>query len=162
MAMQATSGRGPSGAARMILYGGLVVGTLDILDAIAFWGLSKGVAPIRIFQSVAAGLLGRSSMQGGLPTALLGALLHFFIACSIVSVYYLASQRFAALTHRPVICGLAYGFLVFCFMTFVVVPLSAANNPKLSPPVLANGLLGHALLIGLPSALFARAAARRS
>lgn len=49
--------------ARAIVYGGLVVGTLDILDAVIFFGLWRGVAPIRIFQSIASGLLGRAAFQ---------------------------------------------------------------------------------------------------
>ena len=68
---------------RAILYGTIVVGSLDAIDAIVFFGL-RGVRPIRIFHSIAAGLLGRSAFQGGLATALLGAFLHFFIALTIV------------------------------------------------------------------------------
>ena len=62
---------------RANLYGTLVVGALDLIDAIVFFGL-RGVRPIRTFQSIAAGLLGRAAFQGGLATALLGAFLHFF------------------------------------------------------------------------------------
>jgi len=36
----------PLGAARAILYGALVVGVLDGIDAIVFFGL-RGVSPIR-------------------------------------------------------------------------------------------------------------------
>jgi hypothetical protein len=43
-------------------------------------------------------------------------------------------------------------------MYYVVVPLSAAGNPPPTLPVMLNGVLGHALGVGLPSALFARAA----
>jgi hypothetical protein len=57
-------------------------------------------------------------------------------------------------------CGLVYGLLVYAFMNLLVLPLSAAGGGGFpSPPVLANGLLIHALGVGLPSALFARAAA---
>ncbi len=47
--------------------------------------------------------------------------------------------------------------------SYVVVPLSAAGGRGGSPPlpVLVNGLLIHAFGVGLPSALFARAAAPR-
>jgi len=102
--------RHPPGIARAILWGGLAVGTLDILDAILFWGLWKHVPPVRIFQSVAGGLLGRQAANaGGLATALLGAALHYSIALSIVAVYYLASRRASLLRSRPVLCGLLYG-----------------------------------------------------
>ncbi|HET9766226.1 MAG TPA: hypothetical protein VFS60_05235, partial [Thermoanaerobaculia bacterium] len=62
---------------RAVLFGGLTVGILDITDAIVFWFLRADAPPMRILQSVAAGLLGRQAARaGGWPTALLGLLLH--------------------------------------------------------------------------------------
>jgi uncharacterized membrane protein YagU involved in acid resistance len=144
-------------AAQAILYGTLVVGALDAIDAVVFFGL-RGVQPIRIFHSIAAGLLGRAAFQGGLATAALGVFLHFFIAFIIVSTFCLASTRARALTRQPVIWGLLYGLVVYAVMNLVVVPLSAAGRAPFSLPVLMNGLLIHAFGVGLPSALFARAA----
>jgi len=45
-------------------------------------------------------LLGPASFEGGLPTAWLGAALHYFIATAIVVVYYAASLRLPALVRR--------------------------------------------------------------
>jgi len=150
-------------ATRAIVYGTLVVGTLDALDAVVFFGLRSGARPIRIFQSIAAGLLGRASFQGGLGTAALGVCLHFFIAFVIVTIYHVASRRARILTDRPVMFGLLYGVAAYFVMSRIVVPLSAAGGGGWPPlPVLVNGLLIHALGVGLPSALFARAAASRS
>jgi len=144
---------------RAILFGTLVVGGLDALDAIVFFGL-RGAAPTRIFQSIAAGLLGRSAFSGGLSTAALGVALHFFIAFLIVATYVLASRRVEMLTRSPIVCGLIYGVLVYLFMNLVVLPLSAAGRPTFVVPVVINGVLIHMLGVGLPSALFARAASR--
>lgn len=150
-------------ATRAIVYGTLVVGTLDALDAVVFFGLRSGATPIRIFQSIASGLLGRASFQGGLGTAALGVCLHFFIAFVIVTIYHVASRRARILTDRPVMFGLLYGVAAYFVMSRIVVPLSAAGDGGWPPlPVLVNGLLIHALGVGLPSALFARAAASRS
>jgi hypothetical protein len=143
--------------AQALLLGTLTVGVLDLIDAMVFFGL-RGVTPVRILQSIAAGLLGRDAFRGGSATAGLGALLHFFIAFGIVCVYYLVSRRLDILTRHPVLCGLLYGVLVFVIMNRVVIPLSAAVTGPMSLPVLVNGLLIHALGVGLPSALFARAA----
>jgi hypothetical protein len=151
--------------ARAIVLGTLVVGVLDALDAVVFFGLRSAVPPIRIFQSIAAGLLGRAAaFQGGLGTAALGACLHFFIAFAVVTTYFVVSRRVRILTDRPVIFGLLYGVAVYFVMNTIVVPLSAAGGSGASPPwpVLVNGLLIHAVGVGLPSALFARAAAPRS
>lgn len=49
---------------RALLVGTLAVGVLDILDAIVFFAL-RGAQPIRILQSIAAGLLGRAAFAGG-------------------------------------------------------------------------------------------------
>lgn len=144
-----------------VLYGTVVVGTLDALDAIVFFGLRSGARPVRIFQGIAYGLIGPAARQGGLKTAALGVGLHYFIAFGIVVTYFLVSRRVRLLTRRPVICGLAYGLVAYAVMNLVVLPLSKVGGPSLpATPVLANGLLIHMFGVGLPSALFARAARR--
>ena len=151
----------PWSAARTIAIGTLVVGTLDISDAIIFFGLRNHVPPIRIFHSIAGGLLGREAARaGGLPTAFLGGFLHYFIAFSIVTTYYLASRKIPLLTRHPWSAGAIYGVLVYLFMNLVVLPLSALHvSPNLSPSAgLLNQVLIHIFGIGIPSALFARAA----
>ena len=55
----------PLSPARAILYGTLVVGTLDISDAILFFGLHNHVPPSRIFHTIAGGLLGREAARAG-------------------------------------------------------------------------------------------------
>lgn len=142
---------------RALLYGGLVVALLDILDALVFFGL-RGVAPSRILQSIAAGLLGRASFSGGAATVALGAALHLFIATCVVTVYYLASRRLPQLVRRPLVYGPLYGLAVYLVMNFVVIPLSASPRGTPPPEVIANGVLIHLVGVGLPAALFARKA----
>jgi uncharacterized membrane protein YagU involved in acid resistance len=114
----------------------------------------QGAPPMGIFQSIAAGLLGRTaSYRGGLPTAVLGGFLHFFIATTIVFTYYVASSKIAALRRRPVL----YGIAVYFFMNYVVLPLSAIGMaPPFQVPEFLDGVIGHALLVGLPAALVSR------
>jgi len=150
----------PLSPARAILYGTLVVGTLDISDALIYSAI-RGVTPIRVFHSIAAGLMGREAARaGGLATGFLGAFLHYFIAFGIVTTYYLASRKIPLLTRHPWSAGAIYGVLVYLFMNLVVLPLSALHvSPNLSPSVgLLNQVLIHIFGIGIPSALFARAA----
>jgi hypothetical protein len=153
--------RGFRSALPTLLAGGLVVGGLDAIDAIVFFG-SRGAAPGRIFQSIAAGLLGREAAYGGgTPTVVLGVFLQLFDGTLIVLAYYLFSRFLPILAARPVVGGLVYGPLVHLFMTYVVIPLSAIHRiPPMPLPVMLNGLIGHALLVGLPAALCARAADR--
>jgi len=133
---------------KAVVLGGLAAGVGDTLLALVLFRVS----PVRIYQSVAAGLLGRDSFQGGLATAALGMFLHFFIATTAALVYVAASTRLRPLLKQPVPCGLAFGVAVYFFMNFVVVPLSRARPGGFSWPL----LIGHALLVGLPIALVAR------
>jgi len=132
------------------------VALLDGLEAVIFFGL-RGTPPMRIFQFVAGGLLGREALDGGVATFALGLLCHFTVALSIATVYFLASRRLPALRERPVLCGAAYGVVAFFVMHYVVVPLSAApaGAGRSAWPILVNGVLGHIFLVGLPIALFA-------
>ena len=141
-----------------VVGGGLVAGTLDIAYACVFWGLKAGVSPQRIFQSVAAGLLGPASFKGSTATAALGLFLHYFIAISMSVAYYLVARHWAALREKPVAYGAAYGLVLYAVMNYVVVPLSAAQGG--SGPALWIGLsiVVHMFLIGVPIALFARRA----
>ena len=148
-----------------IVYGGLAAGVLDILYAFVFFGMKYGLTPIRILQSVAAGLLGRdASRAGGLKTALLGLFLHFLNAFIIATIFFVASLILPMLIRRAVLWGLLYGVAVYFVMNYIVIPLSAIGPRTSSTPwaVLLNGVFFHAVLIGLPIALFAKRSARIS
>jgi hypothetical protein len=138
-----------------IFWGGLACGVLDITQAFIAWGL-MGVKPISILHSVASGLLGPKAFQGGIQTAVLGMVLHFFIAFSAATVYYVASRWLTFMTRQAVLSGLLYGEAVFLFMHFVVVPLSAAPKGHFSMATLVTGPIGHMFLVGLPIALSVR------
>jgi hypothetical protein len=58
-----------SNALLAIFWGGLACGVLDITQACVAWGIQNHLPPLRIFQSVASGLLGPKSFQGGAKTA---------------------------------------------------------------------------------------------
>ncbi len=145
---------------RALLLGTLAVGILDGLDAVVFFGL-RGGDPVRIFQVIASGLIGPDrAFSGGAATALLGVLLHFTVALTIVLTYHLASRVLPVLTRHAVTCGMLYGVLAFLGMQLVVLPLSAVRGGGGLPPgaPLVNGLLIHIFGVGLPAALSARAA----
>jgi len=143
---------------KRILLATLVVGALDITEVMLFYGI-RGVAPTRILQSVAAGVLGRGSFEGGVPTAILGLGLHYVIAFCVVCVYFLASHRIAALHRAPIVSGAAYGIGVYLVMNFIVVPLSAAGPPRFTTVGVLNQLFAHLFCVGIPTALFAKSAA---
>lgn len=148
----------PSRSLKLVLTGGIVAGGLDILYAMVFWWIKAGVAPGRILQAVAAGLLGRASFQGGTPTAALGLALQFFIAITMAFTYYFVARRWPLLVQRAVWCGLGYGLVLYATMNYVVVPLSAAGKGSSDPLWVTLTIVVHMVLIGLPIALFTRRA----
>lgn len=146
---------------RAILYGGLTVGTLDLLDAFIFFGIRSGAQPIRILHSIAAGFLGSDAARaGGVPTAIVGLFSHYLVAFSIVTVYVLLSRAIPLLRKHWLACGLVFGVIAYFVMTWFVVPMSNAGNQQITfalpaRPVMINGLLIHMFGVGLPAAYFA-------
>lgn len=140
---------------RAVVLGGLVAGTLDIAAAFVIYGL-RGAKPVRILQSIAGGILGAAAFQGGVRTAALGMLLHFFIAFVAAGVYYAASRKVAFLVRRPAISGLLYGVGVYLFMNHVVLPLSAVSKRPFVLGLALVMVLVHMVCVGLPIALVVR------
>ena len=147
---------------RFVVLGGLIGGAFDICYAIIYSSL-RGVAPERVLQSVASGLLGKEAFAGGLPTALLGLFLHFFIAVVAAFVFYAASRKLAWLVARPVTAGALFGGGMYVVMNFVVLPLSAVPfTRKYAPVGVISELLVHMFLFGSSIALCVRGGLRRS
>ena len=146
---------------RAIVYGGLTVGALDLLDAFLFFGIRSGARPMGILHSIAAGFLGRDAARaGGVPTAIVGFFSHFLVAFCIVTVYVLMSRAIPVLRKQWVICGLIFGVAAYSVMTWLVVPMSNAGTGQITfalpvTPVLINGILIHMFGVGLPAAYFA-------
>lgn len=147
-------------ATRRVLLAGGVVALFDITWAYVFFGLILKLVGVRsLFQSIAAGLLGRAAFQGGLPTALLGAALHLLIAYSWTLAFYLAVRNVGAL-HRAarttggrIALGLAYGVVVYLLMDLVVLKLSRAHSTPPGDWKFYVNLVQHMVMIGLPIAL---------
>jgi hypothetical protein len=85
-----------------------------------------------------------------------GFLLHYFNAFLIVSIFYAISRMIPFLRRQPIVSGIVYGISVYFVMNYVVIPLSATTRGAFVAPVFVNGILIHALGVGLPSAWFAR------
>jgi len=143
--------------------GGGIGGLLDALYATLLWGVYFGMGPVKLWQSVAAGLLGGDAASaGGNGTALLGLALHFFIAFCMALAYVLASKRLPLLTTRPLLMGALYGVVLYVVMNFVVVPLSAIGWRGPPAPMSAlRALIPHVIFVG-PAIALATAIAWRS
>ncbi|MHB8411574.1 MAG: hypothetical protein ACYDDI_06455 [Candidatus Acidiferrales bacterium] len=138
----------------LILWIGLLAGTLDITDNLIFNAL-RGITPKMVFQFIASGLIGMKAFGAGMASVALGVLLHYTIALTWTAIFYAASRKLPILIRRPVISGLLYGGAVYLFMNFVVLPLSGIPRVH-SAITLANrinGVLALMLCIGLTISL---------
>jgi hypothetical protein len=137
--------------------GGIVAGALDITYACVFWAIKAGVPARRIFQSVAAGLLGReAAVSGGNATAALGLALHFFIALTMAAVYFVVARRWPLLWRRAWVMGAVYGLWLYIAMNYIVLPLSAAGGGSRDAVWITLSVLVHVVFIGIPCAVGAR------
>ena len=131
-------------ALRAIVAGGLIAGTLDLLQACILFGWDIPLV-------IAGGLLGRNAFHGGAGTYVLGVLLHYFIACSAAATYYAASRKLHFLAEHPLVCGLFFGAAVQEVMNLIVLPLSALHSRgPYSLHDLILGLAVHMVIVGLP------------
>jgi uncharacterized membrane protein YagU involved in acid resistance len=137
----------------------LLAGVFDITQAFVGFGL-LGAKPFRILQHIAGGVFGARSMQMGWTSAVLGLIFHFTIAFTAAAVYYVASRKLRVLVDQAVVCGLLYGEVVFLFMYFVVLPLSALGPAHFNIVTHITGPIGHTFFVGLPIALSVRRFAR--
>jgi hypothetical protein len=109
---------------RAILWGGLVCGVLDIGSAFIDGAVTFNLGPVRLLQGVAGALLGPATFEGGLATAALGLVMHFSVAFTWTTIFYLLSRRFPGLLRHAWISGPAYGAVVFLVMYRVTIPLT--------------------------------------
>jgi hypothetical protein len=149
---------------KAIALGGFLAGLADMTYAIVWFSAVKGVPWMKIPQSVASGLIGKSSFDGGAGTVILGLGLHWLIAFIWATIFVFAGLRFLpALLRNPIPYGLAYGAWIYFFMNWVVLPLDAMHTkPHFAPlDTWISGLLVHMFLIGLAISLSASKTAPR-
>ena len=139
---------------RAILFATLIVGVLDATDGVVFLGL-RGKNPIQVLQYIASSVLGSGSFSDGFASAGLGLILHFAVSLVVTAIYLLASRRIAVLRTQWVLIGLLYGAAVWAVMNLLFLPLTAVAHDPIPTAAWVNGIVGHALFVGLPCAFFA-------
>lgn len=166
--MTETASAAPRASAlHTILFGGLAIGICDFIDASTFFPLYYGITFQQVWWGPASGIVGREAARaGGWNTALLGILMHFCVAFSIATTYFILTRILPIVLRHAVVAGLIFGVAAHYVMQTVVVPLSArGSNPGgvFAEPVgsMMNSLIGHALLVGLPVALIAAWSAKK-
>jgi hypothetical protein len=136
--------------------GGVLAGAIDLTFACTYHGIVSGVPPMRIFQSIASGLLGSNSFQMGYTSAAVGVLAHFAILIVAAAMFYAASRRLAFLREHAYLAGMAFGVAIYCTMNYVVLPLSAAPHFKSTTVGAFSDFTVHVILLGPAIAMVVR------
>ena len=139
-----------------VLIGGGIAATFDIVYAILRNG-QFGKSPLWVLQSVASGWLGEGAFTSGVPGGVLGLASHYGILFVAATIFYVASKRVGVLKSQALASGAIFGVLVYLFMNFVLLPLSAFPFTLSYPPLrLLEGFASHAAFVGIPIALAIR------
>jgi hypothetical protein len=152
---------GPSAAAfrrdalLRLVRAGLVTGVIDGLFSSVLSVFAYGSTVTRLFQGVAATLLGPGAFDGGTSTAVVGALMHFGVAfgwSAVFLVLVMRSRRVRGLVasrYGAVRAASLYGPFVWMVMSLAVIPLLAGRPPAINVRWWIQ-FFGHAPFVGLP------------
>jgi len=143
-----------------VVAGGLLGGALDLLFAVSF-AAYNGVAPTRVFQAIASGILGNAAFVGGNGVSAFGIGCHFGLSVLWAALFAAIAWRIPVLARRSLLVGIGFGLVVFFCMRLVVLPLSAYPNPiTFKPLATVMDLLSHIFLFALPIAVVVGGAIR--
>jgi hypothetical protein len=114
-----------------------------------------GSTAARLWQGVAATLLGPSALEGGARTVCIGILMHFGVALAWTSVFYaayLASgwiRRVAAAPFGPFRIAVFYGPIIWMVMSFIVIPMLTGKPTSVTYKWWIQ-FFGHMVFVALP------------
>jgi hypothetical protein len=133
-----------------VLLAGFVAGTLDGLAASVRYFLETGRGPAGVFKFIASGVFGRSAFAGGSDMVLAGVAFHYCIALGWALLYGLLTLQWKGLRSSRYLAGLGWALVVWCAMTFVVLPLSRTPRIPLTPRGATIAILILMLCVGVP------------
>ena len=133
---------------------GLLTGVVDGLFACVLSVVYYGNLT-RVWQGVAATLLGPRALEGGMRTAAIGVLMHFGVAIAWSAVFLLSYERSVGI--RRVVrsrggvlkAAAVYGPFIWLVMSLAVIPLLVHRPPSLTWRWWLQ-LIGHIPFVGLP------------
>jgi hypothetical protein len=137
---------------KMLLMTACIIAVVDGLAAVAVTYFLHDRSPIIVFQYIASGLIGGEAFTGGLSTAFIGVLCHFFIAAVWTLLFFIFHRPVSHLLTGKISKAVVYGILIWAGMNMIVLPLS---HVSMGPRDLLQTFVGIAVLIfaaGLPIA----------
>lgn len=133
--------------ASIIIWSGLIVGTLDILAAIYFSGASAEA----VLKFIASGLFGREKVaEVGAAMIWWGILFHYLIAYFWTTVFFYVFPRVFSLVKMKVVMAMLMGLTIWLVMNRVVLPMSAIQQGAFTWTGFAKGTAILVPMIGVP------------
>lgn len=114
----------------------LVTAAWDFICATALSVFAYHTSAARLWQGVAATVLGTKALEGGATTVAVGLLLHLAVALTWSAVFLAATHLSPALRRAietptgALGLAAAYGPLIWLVMSLVVIPLAAGRPPR--------------------------------
>lgn len=141
---------------------GVAVAVSDGLFASAtgIW-IKPYATPFRVFRGVASVLFGRGVLDGGVPWALVGMLMHLTVALFWSGLFILALQNSeklrGAIQSAPsaIVVALLYGMTIWLVMSLIVIPTLVHRPPNITPKWWVQ-FIGHPLFVVTPMILLNR------
>ncbi len=139
----------------LLLCAWLLTAVVDFLFASALTVFAYGSTVARLWQGVAATLLGASAFDGGVPTVLIGVVMHVGVAFAWSAVFLALatmSPRLRRATASPagiLAVAVVYGPCVWLVMSFVVIPFFTGRPPAVTFRWWVQ-VAGHVPFVALP------------
>jgi hypothetical protein len=131
----------------IIVWSGLIVGTLDIFAAIAL----SGVGATRVLRFISSGLFGRDvAVGGGDMMVVLGLLFHYLIAFTWTIIYFFIFPKIYPLIKSRPTMAFVYGLCIWLVMNLIVLKLSAIATGPFNWIGFMRGAAVLILMIGVP------------
>lgn len=143
---------------QLIVFTGLLVGTLDILSAFIDYYVNTGKNPLNVLLFVASGIFGKAALTEGAGTMVAGLIFHYCIAFSFTIFFFWLYKRITILSVNWILTGVLYGLFIWLVMNLVVVQLSNAPHvaiPAMKMVKVVKSLLILIFMIGLPLSFIA-------
>jgi hypothetical protein len=138
-----------------LLRAGLLTALVDGLFSSLLTVFAYGSTVMRLWQGVAATLLGTRAFEGGTATAVVGVLMHVGVAFGWSAVFLFLVMRSARIrdliASKTGILGVAaiYGPFVWLVMSLIVIPVLVHRPPAITVRWWIQ-LIGHFPFVGLP------------
>ena len=133
----------------------LITAAIDGTFASALSVFAYHSTAARLWQGVAATLLGPAALQGGIRTALIGVLMHLGVALWWSTVFltlYTAwprLRRIVSTAGGAIAVAVAYGPMIWLVMSWVIIPQLTGRAPTITVRWWVQ-LLGHIPFVALP------------